>query len=265
MKPSNIIVADKAIARALGPEISYKQEDCQKFVEETVKLCGGSMDYRGSNAMARNMDWMSPITPELWTNGMLRPGTALFIHDPTEQPNGYSDGKGDFNHVGFYVGENAFEDVDKNGKLRMCNVVHSGETMGRVAGSKLEKRLVSGGWSHVGWLGEVDMDGIILPDSDFSVGDAQGEYPELPVITTPILREPGPGEAMVNTQEDELMLRKEPKVPPRGAPKNVIKGMPRGAIVKVLGFYGDWINVEFTDFRGTLHCGWCKTEYLRFG
>jgi len=41
--------------------------------------------------------------------------------------------------------------VDKNGKSRVCNVVHSGQTMGRVAGSTLKN-----GWTHVMLFREIE-------------------------------------------------------------------------------------------------------------
>ena len=64
------------------------------------------------------------------------------MRDGGDYPTKYhADGLGNFSHVGLYAGEDALIDTDKYGKPRSCNVVHSSATMGRVAGSTLQKRL----------------------------------------------------------------------------------------------------------------------------
>lgn len=170
--------AKKAVERCnIRPSIPYEREDCQDFLEETARECGVTMDYKGSNHMARSMDWLMPIE-DAWTFGMLEEGCALFIHDPTKQPKGYNDGRGDYNHVGLYVGEDALIDRDKNGRERSCNVVHSSSTQRRVAGSRLDKKLVSGGWSHAGGFKEIRYDGTAIADNSDGVVDVQPAAPE---------------------------------------------------------------------------------------
>jgi len=151
-KPTGDAVAAKAIAlQAEGH--TYQEMDCQAFVEACVNGSGGSMDYAGSNAMARNVAWMGTLA-NAKADGKLVPGAGLLIHEDDESglPARYKgDGLGDFSHVGLYVGEKALQDTDKSGKTRWCNTVHSSASRGRVVGGPL-----GGGWTHVVWFKEID-------------------------------------------------------------------------------------------------------------
>ena len=152
MKPTANQVARAATAAAhVG--YTYEEMDCQAFIEHCVRQAGGSMDYRGSNDMARGAAWLGTLS-QARAQGRLVPGAGVLIREETEEnlPTRYAgDGLGDFSHVGLYVGENALTDVDKNGNARSCDVVHSSATMGRVAGSTL-----ANGWTHVLWFPEID-------------------------------------------------------------------------------------------------------------
>lgn len=154
MNPLGEAAARRAAELATGPEIQYSVLDCQAFVERCVADCGGKMDYRGSNDMARNMAWLGTLD-NARAGGRLVPGALLFIHEDGESglPARYQgDGLGDFSHVGLYVGPDyAFEDVDKSGRRRRCEVAHSSASMGRVAGSTLKN-----GWTHAGLAREMD-------------------------------------------------------------------------------------------------------------
>lgn len=159
-KPTGAAVAAQAIA-AVAEGHTYTEMDCQAFVEYCVTASGGAMAYAGSNDMARN------AVPTLWTlteaksRGRLTAGAGLFIREEGGAPAKYqADGLGNFSHVGFYVGEDALTDVDKTGKSRSCNCVHSSASMGRVAGSTLKN-----GWTHVGWFREIDY-GAAVGESD---------------------------------------------------------------------------------------------------
>ncbi len=160
-KPTGAAVAARAVALATGPTIGYDELDCQAFIEQCVKDCGGRMAYAGSNDMARNaIVWMGTIA-NAKAEGKLVPGAGLMIHEDDESglPAKYKgDGLGDFSHVGLYVGKNALEDVDKKGKRRKCDVVHSSSSMGRVAGSTL-----ANGWTHL----------VLFKDMDYGM-DATG-------------------------------------------------------------------------------------------
>ena len=152
MKPTGESVATAAV-QAAHVGYTYEDMDCQAFVEHCVKQAGGSMDYSGSNDMARRAVWLGTLA-QARAQGRLVPGAGVLIREETEAnlPARYvGDGLGDFSHVGLYVGENALTDVDKNGNARSCDVVHSSATMGRVAGSTL-----ANGWTHVMWFPEID-------------------------------------------------------------------------------------------------------------
>ena len=152
MKPTANQVA-RAATLAAHVGYTYDELDCQAFVEHCVRQAGGSMDYLGTNDMARRAAWLGTLD-EARAQGRLVPGAGLLIREATEAnlPARYAgDGLGDFSHVGLYVGENALTDTDKNGRRRACDVVHSSATMGRVAGSTLQN-----GWTHALWFSEID-------------------------------------------------------------------------------------------------------------
>lgn len=154
MKPTGLQVVEQAIA-IWQTKPSYSEMDCQAFVEACVNGCGGSMDYAGSNAMARNVAWIGTLA-NAKAEGKLVPGAGLLIHEDDESslPARYrGDGLGDFSHVGLYVGEKALQDSDKNGNTRWCNTVHSSASRGRVVGGT-----TGGGWTHVILFKEIDYD-----------------------------------------------------------------------------------------------------------
>ena len=170
-KPSRVAVAAKAVA-AVAEGHTYADMDCQALIEYCVKACGGSMAYAGSNAMARNVAYMATIE-NAKAEGKLVPGAGLLIHEDDESglPAKYrGDGLGDFSHVGFYVGENALTDTDKNGKSRKCNTVHSSASRGRVVGGTL-----GGGWTHVVLFREIDYTGVTIPTGPVSGGTLTAE------------------------------------------------------------------------------------------
>jgi hypothetical protein len=140
MKVKSTVFAQAAIdALALG--ITYQQEDCQAFVEQTVKRAGGEMpDYRGSNDMFRNAcDRVHPLDVSI-REGLIAPGCVLFIveNDGGEPAQYKTDGLGNASHIGIYTGGTP-------------EVVHSSSSRGGVVGSTLKN-----GWTHVGWLTAVD-------------------------------------------------------------------------------------------------------------
>jgi hypothetical protein len=158
---------------------AYGRVDCQAFVELCVTRCGGAMAYLGSNDMARHVVWMGTLA-NAKAAGMLIPGAGLLIHEEVSDstPAKYrGDGLGDFTHVGLYVGENALTDADKNGKKRKCCVVHSGQTLGRVAGGTL-----GGGWTHAVLFAEIDY-GQAVPEgvalgAEVAASDTVKDNPE---------------------------------------------------------------------------------------
>lgn len=170
MKPSGESVS-KAAIQAIDIGYTYEEMDCQAFIEYCVKQAGGTMNYAGSNDMARHAVWLGTLE-NAKAAGKLVPGAGMLIHEDTEAnlPAQYrGDGLGDFSHVGLYVGENALTDTDKNGKARVCNVVHSSSSMGRVAGSTLQN-----GWTHVMWFPEIDYGEDVQPGVEAGAETSQG-------------------------------------------------------------------------------------------
>ena len=181
-KPSCVDVARFAV-QSVSFGISYKQMDCQAWLEYVINHCIAQLpaaereahiNYRGSNDMARNACFWFGTRAEAAAKGYIMPGAMLFIHQPGVQPGGYSDGQGDFEHVGMYVGEKALQDKDKNGTARWCNAVHSSQTMQRVAGTILYNKEVSGSWTHVGLFACVDY-GVQMSVNDLLNHAAQGD------------------------------------------------------------------------------------------
>lgn len=171
MKPIGKSVAAAAV-QAVGVGYTYDEMDCQAFVEHCVRQSGGSMDYSGSNDMARNAVWLGTLE-NAKAAGRLVPGAGMLIHEDTEAnlPAKYrGDGLGDFSHVGLYVGEDALTDTDKNGQKRACDVVHSSATMKRVAGSTLKN-----GWTHVMWFSEIDYGVDVQPGVEIGAEISQRE------------------------------------------------------------------------------------------
>lgn len=152
MKPSGKSVVDMMIGLK---GTSYDEIDCQAAIERAVYLSGGRMSYSGSNAMARNLEWLGTLDNALaYFGGTLPIGAGLFINEEVSgrTPAKYrGDGLGDFSHVGLYAGKNALWDTDKKGDYRACDAIHSSSSMGRVAGTTLKN-----GWTHVGLFKEID-------------------------------------------------------------------------------------------------------------
>ena len=170
MKPSGKSVADAAV-RALGIGYTYEEMDCQAFVEYCTKQAGGTMRYDGSNDMARKAVWLGTLE-NAKAEGKLVLGAGLLIHEDSEEnlPEKYrGDGLGDFSHVGLYVGPDAVTDTDKQGKRRSCDVVHSSQSMDRVAGSTLQN-----GWTHVMWFAEIDYGEDVQPGVHHGAGIGGG-------------------------------------------------------------------------------------------
>jgi len=110
-----------------------------------------------------------------------------------------------------------------------------------------------GAWTHWGLLTEVEYSSTIPPVIPLPPG---------PVDPGPVDPGPGPGQAgqaIVNTQQTGLRLRKEPSL--SGGP---ICEMPKGSLLTVIDQVIGWTKVRYTAPSGMLHIGWCSTDYLRF-
>ena len=118
----------------------YAAMDCQAFVEQMLKDVGIFMDWRGSNAMWRDMAWTGTPEEAKEKFGGTPTGAFLFIlkADGGEEKRGYHDGLGNASHVGVCTNK---------GK----GAIHSSSSKGRVAESKYQgKTIPGGGWNRVG-------------------------------------------------------------------------------------------------------------------
>lgn len=93
--------------------IPYAELDCQGFVERVLTDCGIrksnglSYNWKGSNSMYRNFQqWRGSIADCEKQFGFLPPGALVYTRktDGGEVEKGYSDGLGNFVHVGIYLG-----------------------------------------------------------------------------------------------------------------------------------------------------------------
>ena len=250
--------------------MSIEEMDCQGLCEFLLIECGLSkaeVNLKGSNAHFRkSLKWEGTIEGAMHLFGEIPKAAWLFIHEPDTRPKGYNDNLGDANHMGQYT-EN-------------MRCVHASQSKGQVVHSEVNLRNASrGGWNHVGlpkWVRYSDeveaVLALIIADYKPAVPEmSEADYLQAPgyipdVADTPAapavppVTEPGLGQAKINTEKDPLILRKEPKDKAEG-----IKEMPKGHIVSVIGTYGEWTQVDFVDFRGMRHRGWCKTKYLWLG
>ena len=173
MRPTGQQAANAAIVAVTRvPPILYATEDCQGFVEATVRRAGGEIkDYAGSNDMYRNACTnIIPLNKAI-AEKKLEPGMVLFIvaQDGGEPAKYKADGKGNASHIGFYTGG-------------IYEVVHSSATKGQVAASTLKN-----GWTHAGWLKDVNYgeqsEAPVMPDIITSLA-----YIDLPLDETVFLR-----------------------------------------------------------------------------
>lgn len=154
MKPTGKAVVEQMIGLIGTP---YEELDCQASIEEAVKRAGGQMDYRGSNDMARNLEWLGTLENAKRVLGDPMPvGVALFINEDenANTPERYrGDGLGDFTHVGLYA--DSANQMGRDGLWGVFgnkyDVIHSSKSAGGVRPSTLKN-----GWTHVGLFKEID-------------------------------------------------------------------------------------------------------------
>lgn len=223
-------------SRAIGEQINYADVDCQAFMELIFQRCGQKINYAGSNDMYRNAcTWVGTIE-EAKKKGYLVPGAALFIveNDGNEPEKYKADGKGNASHVGMYVGSNALTDVDKNGKLRSCDVVHSSASMGRVAGSTLKNA-----WTHVGLWKNVDFnvnynnDPINQENGDENMGNVSEAATVMYVNTAN-------GMPVNFRKKADRKADLVPRVPE----------IPNGGIVTAHYTSGEWTKITYAGYDG---------------
>ena len=100
--------------------LKYADADCQAFCELVLKdlgvrdSSGKAYNWKGSNDMARNaVSWIGTKEECIAAFGDIPPGSWAFIWENKtgkEKDRGYYDGKGNYSHVGIYVGNNIVRD-----------------------------------------------------------------------------------------------------------------------------------------------------------
>ena len=100
--------------------LTYDQVDCQAFCELVLKDIGVRnskgvpYNWKGSNDMARNaVSWIGTLDECRQRFGDIPLGSWAFIWENKtgkEKERGYHDGRGNYSHVGIYVGNNIVRD-----------------------------------------------------------------------------------------------------------------------------------------------------------
>lgn len=113
--------------QAINPKyekLTYSQCDCQAFCELVLKDIGvrnengKPYNWRGSNHIARAAcSWIGTKEECIDTFGEIPEGSWAFIwaNDGGEEKRGYHDGKGNYKHIGIYVGEDVVMDSTRYG------------------------------------------------------------------------------------------------------------------------------------------------------
>lgn len=126
----------------------YTDMDCQGFVEAVLKDLGIKKpnglyyNWRGSNAMYRNFySWRGTVADCFDKFGKIPLGAFVYMWEATgEQEKGYTDGLGNFKHVGIYCGDDVVRDSTRSTSLKRDGV-----------GTRTMK-----GFSHVSLFGGLD-------------------------------------------------------------------------------------------------------------
>ena len=193
-----------------------------------IRALGVTIRVAGATDLWNNYLQYKATTKEAKSAGRLVPGALLFhIEGGTAE------------HVGWYTG------------IKGKEVAHASRGNKKVVLSP-----ISNYYDHVGWPEAVNYSVTEKPATEPDPTPPSAPEPERPIQT-----EPGPGEAMVVTQESAgVRLRKQPKI----ADGNVICEVPRGTILPILERSGGWTKVPYTK-NGMPHVGWIRDDMLRFG
>lgn len=101
-------------------KLKYDDADCQAFCEIVLKdigirdAAGKPYNWKGSNDMARNAcSWIGTKDECIKQFGCIPVGSWAFIWENKtgkEKDRGYTDGKGNYSHIGIFVGDNIVRD-----------------------------------------------------------------------------------------------------------------------------------------------------------
>ena len=244
-KPLAAVLASKAYLYLKTP---YDEMDCQALLEAMLKDVGVKKNWKGCNAMYRDMAWVG--TPEECKKifGSIPVGAWLFIleQDGKEPAEYKADGIGNASHVGVKTGGNK-------------GAIHSSATMEMVAESVFkDKTIPNGGWNRIGFCKLLDygskietiLYGNTISDEESAgtaeIKDISNENEEEVTITMTT--------ATVQTNGGILNIRETPSSVGRD-----IGDIPNGASVQVLEkTSADWWKVTYCGVTG-----YCANAYLK--
>ena len=198
--------------------VPYSKMDCQAFIEKCLQDCGLRMDLKGSNAWYRKMDWTGSPEECVSVFGSVPTGALLFIlsDDGGEVDKGYTDGKGNAEHVGI---------VTHKGK----GAIHSSSSRGEVAESRFkDKTIRNGGWNRIGLSTLFDYGERINKILSGNEVEIMMEY------------------ATVKTPDgNPVKLR-----PTKSTSKPYIAKIPSGETLLIQSKDGEWAEVDFDGQHG---------------
>lgn len=222
---------------------SYKEMDCQAFVERCMADCGLRMDLGGSNS------WYREVMKNGWTGtpedcvreiGSIPKGALLFILEdvgPKTPEKFRHDGIGDVTHIGIKTG-------------RGDGAIHSSSSKGCVATSVFkDKTIRNGGWNRVGlynrftygktvdWI--LDHIGIGKDPSQNGSGE------EIPM------------EAVV-WSENGGNVKMRQSTDPKSMAYALWDDIPAGTTVEVISSGDKWSRIQTNG-----KTGWMMSEFLR--
>lgn len=234
---------------------SYKEMDCQAFVEWCLRQCGCNKDLPGSNSWFREVYHNGEVlTPEQCVSkyGTVPKGAFLYIleYDGGEPEKFKPDGLGNASHIGL---------VTAQGK----GAIHSSASKGCVCESKFENKTIpNGGWNRVGLWDQVSYTGV-QPDPEPTPGPEPEPGPEpqpQPTPTPTPTPTPEPVRAIVDTGGNGRLATH----PAKGSTALSKAGkLDEGTPVEVIKQSEDWSYISVVDKRGAKWYCWVWSCYLR--
>ena len=226
----------------------YDELDCQALLEAMLKDVGVKKNWKGSNAMYRDMAWVG--TPEECKKkfGSIPVGTWIFIlrQDGNEPAEYRKDGIGNADHVGVKTGGRK-------------GAIHSSATKDMVAESEFkDKTIPNGGWNRVGFCKLLDYGSKI---EEILYGKIYTEEETNPISASEDIQEENEEEvtimmttATVQTSGGILNIRDMPSSAGRD-----IGDIPNGASVQVLEkTTSEWWKVSYGGVTGYCACSYLK-------
>lgn len=222
---------------------SYKEMDCQAFVEQCMADCGLKMDLGGSNS------WFREVMKNGWTGtpedcvreiGSIPKGALLFILEdvgPKTPEKFRHDGIGDVTHIGIKTG-------------RGDGAIHSSSSKGCVATSVFkDKTIRNGGWNRVGLYNRFTygktVDWILNHIGIGKDPSQNGGGEEIPM-------------EVVVWSENGGNVKMRQSTDPKSMAYALWDDIPTGTTVEVISSGDKWSRIQANG-----KTGWMMSEFLR--